>query len=72
MTREEEQRLLQEAFKRNFQPLSASLLTPEQRKDVDGLRARMNKHLVAEVEAFYSQHPELEISYSFTCDAKVR
>ena len=47
-------------------------LSEAQRKDVDALRDRMNRHLIAETEAFYKQHPELQLQWSFTCDALIR
>lgn len=47
-------------------------LTPEQQKDVDAARDRMSRHLIAETEWFYTQHPELRFSWSFVCDALIR
>jgi hypothetical protein len=47
-------------------------LSEAQREDVDVLRDRMNKHLIAETAAFYKQHPELQLQWGFTCDALIR
>lgn len=47
-------------------------LTKEQQKDVDAVRDRMGRHLIAECEAFYKQHPELQLSWSFECNALIR
>ena len=47
-------------------------LTAKQREDVITLRDRMNRHLIAETEAFYVQHPELKLTWSFVCDALIR
>lgn len=43
-------------------------LTLSQQKDVDAVRDRMSRHLIAEQEWFYGQHPELRLTWSFTCD----
>lgn len=47
-------------------------LTPEQQKDVDAARDRMARHLIAETEWFYVQHPELQLSWSFVCNPLIR
>lgn len=47
-------------------------LTAKQREDVISLRDRMNRHLIAETEAFYAQHPELKLTWAFVCDALIR
>lgn len=47
-------------------------LTKEQQADVDAVRDRMGRHLIAECEAFYKQHPELRLGWSFVCDAYLR
>lgn len=47
-------------------------LTPEQQKEVDALRDRMCRHLIAEAEAFYVHRPELQLTWSFTLDPLIR
>ena len=47
-------------------------LSEEQQQDVSAVRERINRHLMAEIEAFYQQHPELQLQWSFTCDVLMR
>ena len=47
-------------------------LTPEQQKDMNAVRDRMGRHLIAETEWFYTQHPELRLSWSFVCEPLLR
>ena len=48
------------------------LLSDKQQIDVMKLRGRMSAHLIAEADLFYKEHPELQLSWSFTCDALLR
>jgi hypothetical protein len=48
------------------------LLTKEQQADLNAVRDRMSRHIIVETEAFYVQHPELRLTYSFICDALIR
>jgi|SRR6266704_2356979 len=58
------------------QPIAVSRdwekLSKEQQQDVQNLRDRMGQHLIAEAESFYKQHPELQLTWSFTLDALIR
>ena len=47
-------------------------LSEEQQKDVNAVGDRMNRHLTTETEAFYQQHPELQLQWSFTFDVLIR
>jgi|SRR5690348_5846657 len=44
-------------------------LASVQRNDIYAMKDRMVRHLNAEVEAFYREHPELKIEYRFQVEA---
>lgn len=44
-------------------------LASVQRNDIYAMKDRMVRHLNAEVEAFYREHPELKIDYRFQVEA---
>lgn len=58
------------------QPIAVSRdwekLSKEQQLDVQALRERINAHQIAETESFYKEHPELQLTWSFTLDALIR
>jgi len=47
-------------------------LTPEQQKDLLALRDRLRRHILAELEAFYVYHPEIQLTFRFECEAVVK
>ena len=47
-------------------------LTTEQQEALNAVRDRMERHLIAETESFYTQHPELRLTWDFICDALIR
>lgn len=47
-------------------------LTPEQQKDVNAVRERILRHLNAETEWFYTQHPELCLTWHSVWDVQIR
>lgn len=53
-------------------PPGSSVLSPEQYEAVEAVKYRMVQDLLAWSEAFYGQHPELRLSWSFECSATVR
>ena len=65
---------VQETIRKDYEATESDWLklTPKQREDVVTLRDRMNRHLIAETEAFYAQHSELKLIWAFVCDALIR
>jgi uncharacterized membrane protein len=59
-----------EARSRRTRPASGDWedLSEAQQNDVKAVRDRISQALIAETEAFYKQHPELRLAWSFTCN----
>jgi hypothetical protein len=47
-------------------------LTPEQERHIDDLRYKVLQCLITETEAFYKQHPELRVHWSFKLAGEIR
>ncbi len=47
-------------------------LNVDQKYDVDLLRMRIRDYMIAQTETFYTQHPELRLTWSMTLDALIR
>lgn len=47
-------------------------LSKEQHDDVQALRERITQNMIAETEAFYRVHPEIQVTWSVTLDGFTR
>ena len=47
-------------------------LTKEQQEALNAVRDRMGRHIMAEAEAFYVHHPEIRLTWNFTCEGLIR
>jgi hypothetical protein len=47
-------------------------LNKEQQNDVNVWRSHISEMLIVETEAFYQQHPELRLVWSFTSEPLIR